>query len=99
MLDEQPVVALAGLAVALHAHQRPLTMQALAFEQEFQAAGLQRLARGSAGQRRPVATVPELHGAAAVLAGGNRALEVSILERMILDLDRQPLLRRIERRA
>ena len=45
----------------------------------------------------PVATVPQLHRAAAILSLGNGALEITILERMVLDLDRKAFVVRIER--
>ena len=106
MLDQQPVcaailtigaTATTLVAVPLHAHQHPAAMQTLALEDEFQVAFLQPLVRVALGQ--PVAAIPELHRAAAILAFGNGALEVAVVERMVLDLDRQPLDRRIERRA
>src|SRR5262249_54153032 len=48
---------------------------------------------------QPVAAVPELHRAAAVLIVGDGAFEVAVVERMILDLDGEPLDRGIDRRA
>ena len=45
----------------------------------------------------PGATIPELHRAAAILALGNRAFEIAIVEWVILDLDGQALVVRIER--
>ena len=48
--------------------------------------------------RHPVAAVPQLHRAAAILAFRNGPFEVAVIERMVLDLDRQPLVVRIERR-
>ena len=46
-----------------------------------------------------VAAVPQLDGAAAVLALGDRALEVAIIQRMVFDFHGQALVMRIERRA
>ena len=46
--------------------------------------------RGDSGQWRPEPAIPELHGAAAVLALRDRAFEVAVVERMVLDLDRKP---------
>src|SRR3981189_2114169 len=106
MLDQQPVstaILTIGVAattlvpVPLHAYQHPAPVQALALEDEFQVAFLQPLVRIALGQ--PVAAIPELHRAAAILALGNGALEVAVVERMVLDLDRQPLVVRIERGA
>ena len=101
MLDQEPVGALAApastlLAVPFHPHQHPAAMQALAFEDELEVALLQAFMRIAL--RQPVAAVPQLHRAAAILAFGNGALEVAVVERMVLDLDRQALDRRIERR-
>jgi hypothetical protein len=44
---------------------------------------------------RPVAAIPQHHRAAAVLALGDGALEVAIVERMILDLHGQAAIGRI----
>jgi hypothetical protein len=49
--------------------------------------------------RFPIAAIPELHGAAAILSLGNGAFEITVIERVILDLDREPLVMWIERRA
>ena len=48
--------------------------------------------------RLPIATVPQLHRAATVLSLGDGALEVAIVERVILDLDCKAFVLRIERR-
>ena len=70
-------------------------MQAPAFQREFQVAAFQPVMRIAFGN--PVPTVPQLHRATAILTLGNSALEIAILERMVLDLDRQALVVRIER--
>ena len=44
----------------------------------------------------PGAGVPDDHVAAAVLAGGDHALEVDVLDRVILDVDGEALDRRVE---
>ena len=49
--------------------------------------------------RRPEAAVPQHDGAAAVLALGDRAFEVAVIERVILGLDGKALVAGIERRA
>ena len=49
--------------------------------------------------RRPRAAVPDHHRAAAVLALRDDALELGVLDRVVLDLHREPLDRRIERRT
>jgi hypothetical protein len=47
----------------------------------------------------PEATIPNHHRAAAVLALRNRALEVAVIQRMVLDLHREPLVVGVERRT
>src|SRR6202011_4603490 len=49
--------------------------------------------------RIPIAAVPELHRATAILVLRNRAFEIAVVERMVLDLDREPLVMRVERRS
>ena len=44
----------------------------------------------------PSAAIPQHDGAPAILAFGNGAFEITVIERVILDLDRQPLVVRIE---
>ena len=63
-------------------------MQLLAVQVEFQIALLE-AAIGIVGF--PIAAIPELHGAAAILVVGNRAFEIAVIQRMVLDLDREPL--------
>ena len=47
----------------------------------------------------PIAAVPELHRAAAILALRDRAFEIAVIERMVFHLHRQPLVMRVERGA
>ena len=96
MLDQQPIGALAAIAVVPHPHQHPAAMQLLAVQGELQVA-LFEAALGIVAL--PIAAVPELHRAAAILALRDRAFEVAVVERMILDLDREALVVRIERRS
>ena len=49
--------------------------------------------------RFPMPAVPQEHGAGAVLLGRNDALEVTVFERVILDVHREPLVRRVEARS
>ena len=44
----------------------------------------------------PIAAIPNHDGAAAILALRNGALEVAVVQRMVFDLDREPLVVRIE---
>ena len=96
MLDQQPVGAFAAAAVVTHPHQHPAAMQLLAVEREFEIALLE-AALGIVAA--PGAAIPQLHGAAAILAFWNRAFEVAIVERMVFDLDGEALVFRIERGA
>ena len=95
MLDQQPVGSLAAEAVAAHAHQHPAAAQALTFQGEFELALFQSFVGIALGD--PIAAVPQLDRAAAILTFGDRPLEVAIIQRVVLDLDRQPLVVRIER--
>src|ERR1700721_300646 len=47
----------------------------------------------------PIAAIPNHHGAAAVLPLRNGPFEVAVIQRMVFDLDREPLFRRVEGRA
>jgi hypothetical protein len=95
VLDQQPVVALAALAVVAHAHQNPAALQLAAGERELEIALAQRRIDVAVALRRPEPAVPEHDGAAAVLALGDRAFEVAIVERVVLDLDGQALVGRV----
>ena len=77
LAQQQPVL---GVAVEVRRYERPHAVEPLAVEADGQAAVallLQQLVR---------APVPDLDRAGAVLARGNRALEVGVLERVILDV-------------
>src|SRR5262249_41944886 len=96
MLDQKPVGALSAIAIATHPNQYPASVQLLAIKREFE------VALGKTALRViavPIAAVPQLHGATAILAFRNGALEVAVVERMVLHLDREPLVMRIERRT
>ena len=75
-------------------HQHPAAMELLAVQREFQVALFKTLFGIVA---VPGAAIPELHGAAAVLALRDVAFEIAVIERVILDLDRQPLVVGVER--
>ena len=96
LLDQQPVLALLALARA-HPDQRPAAFHALAVDQEMQHAALQPL--GRVVQRLPGALVPHHDGAAAVLSFGDRPLEGSVGERVVLGPDGEAFLGRIVARA
>ena len=65
-------------------------MQLLAVETEGEAAFLVSLVRIAF--RLPGPAIPQQNGAAAVLAFGDGAFEIAVIERMILDMDREALL-------
>src|SRR4030095_9968131 len=96
LLDQQPrLLALVGVPV--HAPQGPAALQLLAVEAELQLAGP--VTRLRVADRFPGAAVPDDDVAGAVLARGNRALAPRVIERMVLDVHRHPLVGRVEARA
>ena len=74
----------------------PTAVQLLAVELELEMALGKALVRIA--DRFPAAAIPDDHRAAAILALRDRALEVAIFERVILDMDRQTLLARHQAR-
>ena len=98
VLDQQPVAALAAEAIGLQPHQDPTPFKTLAGQGKFEVAALQGIFGSLAPLGSPVTPVPQLHRAAAILPLGYGPLEVAIVERMILDLDRQPLVGGIDGR-
>ena len=68
----------------------PAALELLAVKLEFEMALGEALVRVA--DRRPCPPVPDDDGAAAIFALGDRALEVGVFERMVLDCDREPLL-------
>ena len=79
------------------AHEHPAALQLLARQREFELAlaqGLGGIAIGS-----PEAAVPQHHRAAAIFALGDGAFEVAVVERVVLHLDREALVLRVERDA
>ena len=96
-LDQQPVGALAALAVMAQAHEHPAALQLLADQREFELALAQRL--GGIAVRGPEAAVPQHHRAAAILALGDGAFEVAVVERVVLGLDGKALVLGVEREA
>ncbi len=96
VLDQQPVDPLAAGAVMLHADQDPAALEPLSLQGELEVAMTQSVF-GRWLLRFPRAPVPDHDGAAAILSFGNRAFEVAVVERVVLDLDREPLVGRIGR--
>src|SRR5690606_23244377 len=99
MFDQEPVRALATVAIVLHAHDHEAALQALSVEGELELALFELFLRRAVAERFPIAPIPKLYRAAAILSFGDRAFEVAVVERMILDLDREALVLRIERWA
>jgi len=95
VLDEQPVVSLAAIAITLHSHEHPTAVHALAFHDEFQLTLAQLLLGGCIALRRPETAVPELDGTSAVFALRDSALEVTVVEGVIFYLDRETLVARV----
>ena len=81
------------------ANQREVAAQLLAVQVEVQVARLGRGDRVGAVGDRPRAPVPHDHVAAAVLARGDDAFEVEVVERVVLDVHRHALRVGIERRS
>ena len=98
MLDEQPRAAflspVAGITT-LGADEHPRSFQLVSLERELQIALLDRLIH-IVNLRRPCAAVPQ-HDDAGAIAGGDDAFELAVVERVIFDVHREPLRRRIER--
>ena len=87
-LDQKPrLLPLAGPRV--HAHQMPMAVKLVAVQLEVEMALLHGLVRVFV--RRPGALVPDHHRAAAILALGDDALELVVFDRMIFDVDGEPL--------
>ena len=88
MLDQQPVGALAAVAVAAACAPGPSCRAAARPSSEnFKSPARSASCGDFRALGSPIAPVPELHGAAAVLARRDGAFEVAVVERVILDLD------------
>ena len=96
MLDQEPVRAFVAGAIVLDADQNPAAFELVADEHEFQIALAQLLLGCFVAERRPEAAIPKHDGSAAVLSFWDPPLEVTVIERMILDLDGEAFDFRIE---
>ena len=95
MLDQHP---LSSAAITLGPHDDPGAMHPLAFHDELQLALTQCLADlFEPLLRGPIASVPEHHGAAAILPFRDCALEIAVVEGVILDLHGQTPIARVKR--
>ena len=97
-LDEQPVLG-AVFRPGLEPDQHEFAVQPRTVEQEFQFALVERRLRIARKLRRPGAAIPCLDRAGAVIALRYDALEIGVVERVILGPDREPLVGRIAGRA
>ena len=84
-------------ALRAHADEMPAALELRAFQREIEPALLQPAHRVALGL--PAAAVPDDHLAAAVLALRDLALEVGIVERMVLDVHGEPLVAGHQARA
>ncbi len=99
MFDQQPIGSLAAELIAMHTHQHPTAFELCAFQREFKVACKEGLVRGLGALGSPEAAVPQHDRAAAVLALRDRALEITVVERMILDFHGQTFVGGIQRRS
>src|SRR3984893_16499812 len=97
MLDQKPIGPFAAGPVLFHADENPAAVQTLSLQDEFKVAASKRFLWRLVAFGLPISAVPELNRPAAIFALGDRSLEVPIIEWMILDLDREPLVMGIER--
>ncbi len=97
-LDQQPVGALGPFAVLVEANQMPGALHAAAIEHCGEVPLLQLRLDAHRAVGAPIASVPQHHCAAAILALGDGALEVTVVEGMVLDFDRQAPFVGVERR-
>src|SRR3981189_3644441 len=99
MLDQQPVVALAPSTIVLHPNEDPTPMETLSVECKFEIAADETLLRRLAAFGLPIAAVPQLNRAPAVFAFGDCVFKITVIERVILNFHRQPLVVWIKRWA
>ena len=98
LLDQQPVVLVALVAARAAA---PAPICPAAARRAGSKASLPFFSASSTSPllRLPGAAVPQHHGAAAIFAFRNRAFELAVFDRVILDMHREPLVVRILARA
>src|SRR5215510_2575699 len=94
-LDQQPVVALAALAVMTQAHQNPGALQFFAAKGEAELALAQRFGRILIAS--PEAAIPQHDRAAAIFALRNAAFEITVIERVVFGFHGKALVLGIER--
>jgi hypothetical protein len=98
LLDQQPIFPPLSGGFSAHPHQGPVAVQFLAFEGEFERPlAVRRL--GVRIKRDPGSAIPQHDGSAAIFALGNDPFELAIIERVVFDMDGEPLLPRVEARS
>src|SRR5437588_10452147 len=90
--DQQPVFAIASLG----SDQGELAHEALSVKPEFQVAGIPLLDRGFCSQPLVSSTIPESYLASAVVAAGDGAFEIAVVQGVIFHVYSQPFYGRIE---
>ncbi len=70
-------------------------MQPFAIKPELRIASFERGLRRDIFFWRPVAAIPQQHGAPAILTLRDGPLKVAVVERVIFDFDRQPFVMRV----
>jgi hypothetical protein len=83
----------------LHLDEREFAGELFAVQAEFQVAALDLRLAGRVAEQLERSAIPKHDAAAAVLALGDVALEISVFERVIFDVDGQDLGERFERGA
>ena len=99
VLDEEPIGPFAAVAVRAHADKHPAAVQPDTLQFEFKLPGRECSLRRSRPQRPPIAPIPQLHSAAAILSVRNRAFKIAVIEWVVFDFHGESLVARIKRRA
>ncbi len=91
MFDQQPVVSFAPETIAPHKYENEATLETLAIKLELQVALFELLLYRAFAFGLPIAAVPEHDRAATILALGDRSFEIPIVQWMVFNLNRKPL--------
>ncbi len=86
--DQQPVL-LTALGATLHVHEMPVPLELATLQLELEVALGELLVWIAF--RRPAAAVPDDDAAGTVFAFGNAALELGVVERVVLDMHGEAL--------
>src|SRR2546423_11503634 len=95
LFDQQPVFAIASFG----SDQGEFAHEALSVKPEFQVAGLPLLDRGFCSQPLISSAIPDLYLAGAVVAAGDGAFKIAIVQTMIFHMHGQPYDGRLDSRA